>query len=154
MGTKANQATSIPVFRTSMYFFKEIKRTLANAFKTMNQDIQVPFHTLDSQESFNELMKRSEQEPVILFKHSLTCGISAMAHRRLAQLHEADDPPIYKLEVQNSRSLSNEVASHFDIVHESPQVILVFKGSPVYNTSHSGITPDSIREATATALIS
>lgn len=119
----------------------------------MNQDIHVPFLPLDSQESLDALLKQSEQEPVILFKHSLTCGVSSMAHRRLTQMHEGEDPPIYKLEIQKARALSNQIASQFDIIHESPQVILVYKGSPVYNTSHSGITAASIREAIATALI-
>ena len=77
-----------------------------------------------------------------------------MALRRLTQLDETKDPPIYKLEIQKTRSLSNQIATHFDIVHESPQVILVYKREAVYNTSHGRIMPDSVREASATALIS
>lgn len=138
-----------------MFFFREIKRSLTNAIKTMKQDTQAPnFQPLDSQEAFDELLDHSEKEPVVLFKHSLTCGISAMAHRRLNQLHEEEDPPIYKLEIQKTRALSNAIAQHFSIQHESPQVIIVYKGASVYNTSHSGITPGSVRDATATALIS
>ena len=138
-----------------MFFFREIKRSLKNALNIMNPDTQAPaFKLLDSQEELDNLLSQSEQEPVVLFKHSLTCGVSAMAHRRLTQLNEPEDPVVYKLEIQNNRPLSNHVAQHFGIKHESPQVIIVHKGSPVFDTSHGRITPASVRDAIASAQIS
>ena len=121
----------------------------------MNPDTQAPtFQLLASQDAFDQLLEQSEQKPIVLFKHSLTCGISAMAHRRLTQLNEDEDPPIYKLEIQKTRALSNHIAQHFNVHHESPQVIIVYKGAPVFNTSHGRITPDNVREAISAALIS
>ena len=140
-----------PALKHTMFSFKEIKRYLKGARKKMSQPVQEMsnFLPLDSTSSFNELLSHSEQEPVVLFKHSLTCGISSMARRRISNLDEETDPPVYILMIQHARALSAEVASHFDIRHESPQVIVVHKGKPVFHTSHGSITPQSIRDAAA-----
>ena len=49
--------------------------------------------------------------------------------------------------VQEARSLSDLVARETGIRHESPQVILLRNGEAVWNTSHHGITAESLREA-------
>ena len=49
--------------------------------------------------------------------------------------------------VQEARSLSDLVARETGIRHESPQVILFRNGEAVWNTSHHGITAESLREA-------
>ena len=137
-----------------MFSFKEIKKHVKGALNKMSQPVQEMsnFLPLDSTSSFNELLSHSEQEPVVLFKHSLTCGISSMARRRISNLNEETDPPVYILMLQQARALSAEIASHFNIRHESPQVIVVYKGNPIFHTSHGSITPQSIREAVASSV--
>ena len=49
--------------------------------------------------------------------------------------------------IQEARALSDLVARETGIRHESPQVILFRKGEAVWNTSHHGITAESLREA-------
>ena len=49
--------------------------------------------------------------------------------------------------VQDARSLSGLVARETGIRHESPQVILFLNSEAVWNTSHHGITAESLREA-------
>ena len=134
--------------------FNTLKKLVKAAFKKMSQPEQAKtnFLPLDSGGEFDDLLSHSEKEPVVLFKHSLMCGISSMAHRRMSNLNEEADPPVYILKIQAARALSARVETHFNIRHESPQVIVVHKGEPVFHTSHGSITPHSIREAIVSSI--
>lgn len=105
------------------------------------------FTPLTSESDLEAAIARSQSEPIVLYKHSTTCPISAGAKDRLQHLDKPDDPPVYEIVVQRSRALSSSVASHFDIQHESPQVIVLAEGEPIYHASHFSIRPGSIRAA-------
>jgi thioredoxin 1 len=109
-----------------------------------------PFVPLRSETDWQQVLDRSTFEPVVVFKHSLTCGISTSARRRLYALTESGDPPVYELVIQEARPLSNAIASHLGVHHESPQVLVLREGRVVYHTSHGLITPERLRAATAT----
>ena len=53
---------------------------------------------------------------------------------------------IYYLDLRAHREVSNLVATTFDVVHESPQILIIDKGMAVYNRSHSEINPAEILE--------
>ncbi|MBP7778895.1 MAG: bacillithiol system redox-active protein YtxJ [Acidobacteria bacterium] len=90
-------------------------------------------------------LSASHIEPVILFKHSQTCGVSLMARELLA---DGSVPrPLHEIVVQRQRELSNAVASTLGVRHESPQVVVVARGAAVWHSSHSGVTPDRIARA-------
>ena len=89
-------------------------------------------------------------QPVLLFKHSTTCPISASAHRRVAAYAEqapAGAPPLYLVKVIESRPASNEIAARFGVRHESPQILLVRDGVCRWNASHGGIDGSAIIHA-------
>jgi monothiol bacilliredoxin len=100
-----------------------------------------------TEEDFDTALERSMKSPVLLFKHSCTCGTSFFARREVQSLGNAEDPPVYEIVVQDARRLSNQVASRFGIRHASPQAILVRNGKAIWSTSHGGITSQSIRLA-------
>ncbi len=50
------------------------------------------------------------------------------------------------LDVIHHRDLSNWIAQHFGIRHESPQALVVRNGRDVWATSHSGITAAALRK--------
>ena len=50
------------------------------------------------------------------------------------------------LDLLSFRKISNEIAARYDVVHESPQVLIISKGKAVYNESHSGIRLSEILE--------
>lgn len=81
-----------------------------------------------------------------IFKHSTRCSISSVAKRRLekdwSKFNEAI--PIFYLDLIQYRDLSNEVASYFEVHHESPQLILVKNGKAIYNTSHLSISAKEV----------
>ncbi|MFJ7683699.1 bacillithiol system redox-active protein YtxJ [Peribacillus butanolivorans] len=100
---------------------------------------------IDSEEQFNELLN---EETFLLFKHSLTCPVSAEAYEQYEKYVAANEElKTAYLAVQEARPLSNYVAETFDIKHQSPQVILFKNGKSAWNESHWRITYDSLTKA-------
>ncbi len=54
------------------------------------------------------------------------------------------DVPVYWVDVKGQRPLSREIAGRLGITHESPQAILLRRGTPVWHDSHSGVTAAAI----------
>ena len=107
----------------------------------------MPFHALTDPDDLDAAFDRSEQEPIVLYKHSATCGISRRARHRLEPLAAADDaPPVFEVVVQEARPVSNAIAERLGIRHETPQVIVLWQREAVFDTSHSRITADVVRE--------
>lgn len=97
---------------------------------------------LKSIEELNGALEESGARPVLLFKHSLTCPISARAYREFQTYLEGAEPQVsYNLiTVQTARAVSNEAASRLRVEHQSPQAILIRDGREVWNASHFEIT--------------
>lgn len=101
------------------------------------------FVPVDDTKSFEELLTRSHDEPVIIFKHSTTCPISAAAYRQMSQLKD----PIALVVVQRARDVSREVEARTGVEHESPQAIVLRNGKAVWNASHWSVTSESVERA-------
>ena len=91
----------------------------------------------------------SRERPVLLFKHSRTCGISAEALDELrSHLERGPAAATYKMiTVQSHRRISDEVADRLGVRHETPQAILLRDGRPVWKASHFRITADELNRA-------
>lgn len=109
----------------------------------------MPVIPLKSEQALQDVVKRSHDELVVLYKHSVTCSLSSWSYRELSTLDLPDDPPVYMVVVQERRPLSDRIAAHFRVRHESPQVIVVYRGEAVYHTSHSRVTAENVRRAVA-----
>ena len=101
------------------------------------------FTELNDVPRLNELLGQSAEQPVILFKHSDTCGISARAYREMAMLEK----PVALVTVQKARALSNEIERRFSLPHETPQVLVVRDGKLAWSASHFRITADAVTRA-------
>lgn len=101
----------------------------------------------------DKALKLSNEKPVLFFKHSLTCPISARAYRQFESfLENAGPEALYGLIIiQESRPVSNEVAERLGIQHQSPQALLVQDGRVTWDASHFDITVDSLSQAVASA---
>lgn len=94
-------------------------------------------------EALDALLERSKTTPVVIFKHSTMCGISAAAYRRM----ENFAGEIILVEVQRARELSREIERKTGLKHESPQVLVLRNGQVVWDASHSQIKPEAVAEA-------
>ncbi len=88
----------------------------------------------------NEIIDLSTEKPVLIFKHSTRCSISRMVLKQFENEFDLQDKVIpYFLDLLEFRNVSNEIASRFGVMHQSPQIILVKDGKAVYNASHESI---------------
>ncbi|MDQ6651990.1 MAG: bacillithiol system redox-active protein YtxJ [Acidobacteriota bacterium] len=105
------------------------------------------FVKITDTKSFEEWARRSEEQPVVIFKHSLTCPISSAAYEQMAEF----DGEVALIEVQQARELSTEIENRLGVAHESPQVIVLRNGQVVWNASHFRVTADAVAEAVRVA---
>lgn len=108
------------------------------------------FLPLETEADLQQAVADSFEKPVLIFKHSGTCHISAAAQASLNHLTPAD-PVVYRLVVQHARALSNTIAQQFRIRHESPQLLLLIDGMVQAHVSHYGATSNWVREHLQTA---
>nr|WP_237690635.1 bacillithiol system redox-active protein YtxJ [Paenibacillus caui] len=104
---------------------------------------------ITSAEQLQDVLKASANQPVLLFKHSTRCPISARAYQEVSDYlnDQPNENVIYALiHVVEDRPVSLEAADLLGVKHESPQAILVKDGKAVWNTSHSGITSENLKE--------
>ena len=100
------------------------------------------FFKIDNHAALENLLTDSAKKPVIVFKHSNACSISARAYREMEKLDEVNI-----LEVQSARSISNEVADLTGVRHETPQVIILRDGKAVWNASHFDVVAAEVTKA-------
>jgi len=101
------------------------------------------FVRLHEPETIAELINLSKLRPVVVFKHSLTCPVSAEAYEQMIEFGQE----VALIEVQTSRELSREIERRTGITHESPQVILLRNGEVVWTASHFDVKADAITKA-------
>ena len=112
--------------------------------------------TLERLEELERLLAASESRPLLLFKHSYTCGVSAEAldelvahiNQRPADVHYA------MVTVQTHREVSNEVARKLGVRHETPQALLIRNARVLWSASHFRVTADALATTLDTHLSS
>jgi bacillithiol system protein YtxJ len=103
-------------------------------------------NTIESMADLDSAFERSFEKPVIIFKHSNTCGISAHVFEMTSEI----DADIDVIVIQEHRDLSNNVAARTGYVHQSPQAFVLKDGVPIYHATHYGIDPKKILEVIST----
>jgi bacillithiol system protein YtxJ len=108
---------------------------------------------LGTLEDVEALLAHSQDEPVLLFKHSTRCGISSAAWREVQRYDSANpDRSLYRVLVIEARPVSQEIARRTGVDHQSPQVLLIADGQVTWHTSHWSITSDALHAAMSEAL--
>lgn len=99
--------------------------------------------------ALDTLLSGSSQRPVILFKHSPTCGISAHVFHNLQPLVQNAqlDAEWYLISVLAHRDISMAVADRLKVWHASPQVIVLRQGKVMWHGSHFAISERSVLRA-------
>jgi len=112
------------------------------------------WNTISNPSDIDALLTESNVQPVLLFKHSTRCSISATALARVERKwQEADSSAIkpFYLDLIANRPASNHVADVTGVRHESPQAIVLHKGKVVYQATHTDIRYDDILSSVVTA---
>ncbi|MBO0358396.1 bacillithiol system redox-active protein YtxJ [Hymenobacter sp. BT186] len=109
-----------------------------------------PWQPLTQPEQLQEIVRESHEQPVLIFKHSTSCSISAAAKGKIErQWADAGlaDTKLYYLDLLRFRPISSEIAQQFGVQHESPQLLLIRDGECQYNASHMGIRLSDVKNA-------
>jgi len=116
----------------------------------MHPDL-IHLHDLDE---LDRLLSESHTRPLLLFKHSYSCGISAEALDELVEHLNADviaagmpEPQYAMVTVQTDREVSNAVSARLGVRHETPQALLVRNGRVVWAASHFRVTASAMKDA-------
>jgi len=86
----------------------------------------------------------------MIYKHSPICSLSFLARRELkgfGQRHP--DIPVFLLDVMRRRRLSDRVEQLLEVRHQSPQVIALCAGRPVFDASHMAVAGKALADAVA-----
>src|SRR6266852_4978628 len=111
--------------------------------------------------SFDHFLELSNRSPVVIFKHSETCGISDRAYRELLKFAdgikvsnngEPIEIPIAVVAVQSARELSNQIEIRTGIDHESPQVFVIVDSQVAWSASHGAVRAEAIDGAVSEAV--
>jgi bacillithiol system protein YtxJ len=108
--------------------------------------------SLHQLEELDALLAESRQRPLLLFKHSYSCGISLEALDEIVDHlnRESLDARYAMVTVQTHRELSNAVATRLGVRHQTPQAIVVKDGRAVWSASHFRVNAGEIRKALET----
>ena len=110
----------------------------------------MPLESCTNEEAYRLLIEESRAHPVVLFKHSTRCPISAAARQEMEKF--ADESPAAtcrQVLVIEQRPLSLLIAEETGVPHQSPQVLLLRDGKVVWHASHYNITSRRVTEAFA-----
>lgn len=108
---------------------------------------------LNSENELSEIEKISFVHPVAVFKHSTRCPVSVFAKKTFEREWKMPQGefPVYLLDLLSFRSVSNAVAEKFNVIHQSPQLIVLQNGKVIYAESHEAISAnDAAKAASAT----
>ncbi len=107
-----------------------------------------PIEILKSIDDLEAVAEASQKEPVLLFKHSMTCPFSARAQE---QFVEVEGVPRYALTVQYAKDVSAAAAERFGAEHASPQLLIIKKGEVIGNLYRDEIQTEAIEKLVASA---
>jgi bacillithiol system protein YtxJ len=102
-------------------------------------------HALTSTSEWETARNHSKETPVLIYKHSSACPVSAKARGEVEELVETEDLPVYEVVVQTHREVSDTIEADLDLRHETPQAILLRDGRVTFDASHFDVTADAIR---------
>jgi len=109
--------------------------------KELKEEKILPWIPLNSSEQLAAIDNKSKTKTQVIFKHSTRCGISRMVMNQFVNAYDLDDTNIdlYYLDLLSYRDVSNEVGYKFQVMHQSPQLLVIKNGVTVAHASHGGI---------------
>ena len=101
----------------------------------------LPWIPLQREEQLDAIIEQSKDKLQIIFKHSTRCGISKSVINRFIDEYDLSKKNIdlYYLDLLNFRDISNKVGDIFNVIHQSPQILVIKDGIVLHHASHHEI---------------
>ncbi|TBN06369.1 bacillithiol system redox-active protein YtxJ [Hyunsoonleella flava] len=109
--------------------------------KVVKEEKILPWIPLNDLKQIDYIKKKSGIKTQVIFKHSTRCGISSMVQRQFIDDYNFSEKELdlYYLDILSYRQLSDEVGYKFQLIHESPQLLVIKNGELVAHASHGQI---------------
>lgn len=104
---------------------------------------------ITSGETIESAIEKSFSQPVVIYKHSTRCGLSSVVKSRLERSWSMEPLPAtcYFLNLIQYRQLSDNLSNQFQVIHESPQILIIVDGVCIFHDSHMGVNHSAIKQA-------
>jgi bacillithiol system protein YtxJ len=104
------------------------------------------WNKIESEEDLTKVTEKSFENKVVIFKHSTRCHISKMVLKNFEKEVANSDKEVtyYLLDLIAHRPISNKIAADYDVIHQSPQLIVLEHGIAVKDASHQSISVNLI----------
>lgn len=114
---------------------------LFNVSSESKEEKVLPWIPLQHLQQLETIKEKSKTKPQFIFKHSTRCGISRMVINQFVKQYNLteDQADLYYLDLLSFRDVSNEVGYTFQVIHQSPQLLVIKNGATVAHASHSAI---------------
>lgn len=107
---------------------------------------RMDWNALNDVKQLDQIVEESNENTVMIFKHSTRCSISRFALKEFEKEFDLEGKvKPYFLDLLSYREISNEIAQRFGVQHQSPQIILIKNGVAVYDTSHDSIDASALK---------
>ena len=104
--------------------------------------------SIKTMDDFADVLKCSQQNPVLLMKFSPICPTSLQVQMEF-EAFAAKAPQnlsMFTIDVIAARPTSRSIAEAIGVQHESPQAIFIDKGEVVWHASHYRLSRESLGE--------
>ena len=117
-----------------------IKKLFGGSSEPKEEKI-LPWIALNNLSQLDAINAKSTTKTQVIFKHSTRCGISRMVMNQFVDAYNLteNDLDLYYLDLLNYRDVSNEVGYKFQVIHQSPQILVIKNGVVVAHDSHGAI---------------
>ena len=108
----------------------------------------LPWKPLNDIQQLQQIAEKSKTKTQAIFKHSTRCGISRMVMNQFVEGYDLTekDLDLYFLDLLAYREVSNEVGYTFQVMHESPQLLVIKNGVVVAHASHGAINSIDLQQ--------
>jgi len=91
---------------------------------------------------------RSHERRIVIVKHSVSCGTSAMAMEEVEDFEAGPSAlEVFVVSVQLAPRVSAEIGTRFGIRHETPQALILDRGAVVWHGSHFRVSHQHLAAA-------
>lgn len=131
-----------------MGFLDQLFNTKSTQVEDQTKADSFVWRTLENLSQLDAVVKLSEEKIVVIFKHSVTCGISNMVWHQFQNQVDFTNTHIEMLylDLLAHRDISNEITRRFQVLHQSPQILVIRDGEVLHHASHSAIRISNIKK--------
>ena len=115
-----------------------LKTLFGKSENGVNEQSSFDWNSLTTIEQFNDIVEKSRVRTQAIFKHSTRCGISSGVLKQFEK-KSVENIDFHYLDLLKYREISDKISSRFNVVHQSPQLLVIKNGVVVAHDAHYDI---------------